>query len=263
MAVLIVIGIIFIVAFLKYILIIAAIAAGIFLLYLIIKLIVRIISYNKSKKKYEETHYFKDKNIPFKEVYKDKGNKFEIYCYEELKNQLGSDIKILINTLIPRVDSINEYAEIDLIVFHNTGIYVLELKDYNGYVYGNKDNKNWTVGYPSDSKSKNKKDLTINFYNPIMQNEGHITDLRKVFDYNYLNYVVFSSKTIFRSYIDNVTSIDKFIEMLKSNIILSSQEIVQIEKAYLTIKDYDLSSNDNIKKQHIMRQKLNQSKYLN
>jgi len=66
----------------------------------------------------------------------------------------------------------NEFSQIDLVLATKEGIIVFEVKDYSGWIYGSGNNTNWTQVL-SFGKKKYK------FYNPIKQNNIHITELRK------------------------------------------------------------------------------------
>lgn len=60
---------------------------------------------------------------------------------------------------------------IDLLLINSKGVFVLESKNYAGWIFGNETQRNWTqVIY--DSKKY--------FYNPIMQNNLHIKCLKKI-----------------------------------------------------------------------------------
>ena len=63
-------------------------------------------------------------------------------------------------------------VQIDHVVVTNSGIFVIETKNYAGRIYGDEDSDFWTqvLAY---GKVKNK------LYNPISQNKGHIYSLRK------------------------------------------------------------------------------------
>lgn len=63
-------------------------------------------------------------------------------------------------------------TEIDLVFVTDRKIYVIESKNYNGMIFGDEYNKNWTVRY------RNGK--TYTFYNPIMQNITHINALKSM-----------------------------------------------------------------------------------
>lgn len=74
--------------------------------------------------------------------------------------------KILRNLYIPYNGGT---SEIDLIMLTEFGIYVIESKNYSGWIFGNENNKNWTVSYNRNTKEK--------LYNPIWQNNTHIKAL--------------------------------------------------------------------------------------
>ena len=63
------------------------------------------------------------------------------------------------------------HTQVDLVIPTNIGIFVFEVKDYSGWIFGNAKSKKWTqiLAYGRERHQ---------FYNPIMQNEGHITALR-------------------------------------------------------------------------------------
>lgn len=76
--------------------------------------------------------------------------------------------KILRNLYIPYNGGT---SEIDLIMITEFGIYVIESKNYSGWIFGSEKNKNWTVSYNKNTKEK--------LYNPIWQNNSHIKALTK------------------------------------------------------------------------------------
>ena len=63
-------------------------------------------------------------------------------------------------------------TEIDMIFLHESGLYVIESKNYSGWIFGNEHQKYWTqlLAY---GKEKHR------FYNPVMQNAGHIQAIRQ------------------------------------------------------------------------------------
>ena len=64
------------------------------------------------------------------------------------------------------------FSQIDLVVVTEVGIIVFEVKDYSGWLFGSGNQSQWTqvLAY---GKQKYR------FYNPIMQNNKHVTELRK------------------------------------------------------------------------------------
>ena len=66
----------------------------------------------------------------------------------------------------------DKFSQIDLVLVTSEGIIVFEVKDYSGWIFGSGNNTNWTKVL-SYGKRKYK------FYNPIKQNNNHITELSK------------------------------------------------------------------------------------
>ena len=88
-------------------------------------------------------------------------------------NLLKSEIPsvTIYHDLIIKKDN-DEFSQIDLVLVTSEGIIVFEVKDYSGWIFGSGNNTNWTQVL-SYGKRKYK------FYNPIKQNNNHITELRK------------------------------------------------------------------------------------
>lgn len=98
----------------------------------------------------------------------------EFLAYMEL--QVPAPCRCLWNLEIPKAKG--QYSQVDLLLIHTTGLYVLESKNYSPCrVYGDEERANWKVFY-----SKNRG---YPIYSTYLQNEGHITALR-----NYIGYPV-------------------------------------------------------------------------
>lgn len=65
-----------------------------------------------------------------------------------------------------------EYTQIDVAVATKAGIIVFEVKDSSGWIFGNEHQKYWTQ-ILAFGKEKHR------FYNPVMQNYGHIQAIRQ------------------------------------------------------------------------------------
>ena len=104
---------------------------------------------------------------------------------------LGGYHKILSNVYIPTARST---TEIDLIMLHHTGVYVVENKSYSGWIFGSEENQYWLQTFPNGDK--------MNFYNPIRQNEGHIASLMKFLGRqdreNFHSIIIFSDRCTFK-----------------------------------------------------------------
>lgn len=65
-----------------------------------------------------------------------------------------------------------EFSQIDVVVATSQGIIVFEVKGYRGWIFGNGNHSHWT-------KVQNYGKEKYRFYNPIRQNNRHISILRK------------------------------------------------------------------------------------
>lgn len=81
-----------------------------------------------------------------------------------------------------------KYTQIDLVVATKVGIVVFEVKEYSGWIFGTENQRNWTQVL---ARGKRK----YKFYNPILQNEKHIEDLKK--SYHFDNIPFFSMIVFF------------------------------------------------------------------
>lgn len=66
----------------------------------------------------------------------------------------------------------NKYSQIDLVVATKVGIIVFEVKDYSGWIFGTGYQTRWTQVLAFGQQK-------YSFYNPILQNNKHIADLKK------------------------------------------------------------------------------------
>lgn len=95
------------------------------------------------------------------------GKAGEHHVKGELK-KLPKDKYFVINDLMIEVDS--KTHQIDHVIISNYGVFVIETKQYNGYIVGNEYDKKW--------KQNNK--CYIN--NPIHQNYGHVKALEELLE---------------------------------------------------------------------------------
>jgi hypothetical protein len=97
----------------------------------------------------------------------DKGKRGEYLAFREISG-IEQGERILNNLFIP-VDSNNnsnrDFTEIDLILINSSGLYVIESKNYKGWIFGNEKDNYWTKTYYNEK---------YKFNNPIRQNNGHI-----------------------------------------------------------------------------------------
>ena len=114
-------------------------------------------------------------------------------------------------------------------MFHPKGLFVIESKNYSGWIFGNENNKQWTQTLPVGRRRSHKE----RFYNPIMQNATHIRAIRKYIDDTIPVYsaIAFSNKCTLK----NVT--------VKSSVILTYYSDLQkdIEYKLSKINNYTMT----------------------
>jgi len=116
-----------------------------------------------------------------------KGMIGEYRVSKELSNLDNEKYDILNNLML---DVNEKKSQIDHVVISNYGIFVIETKNYQGWIFGDGNSKNWTqVLY----KQKYK------FYNPVWQNKGHIKAIKNKLpefkEIPYYSIVVFTDKS--------------------------------------------------------------------
>ena len=83
-------------------------------------------------------------------------------------------------------------TEIDMVFLHESGLYVIESKNYSGWIFGNEEQEHWTQCLRGKFHTTQK----YSFYNPLRQNETHICALMELLKDDtvpYYSYVVFGN----------------------------------------------------------------------
>ena len=155
-------------------------------------------------------------------------------------NNINSNIdiykKIIRNVILYEE---NKSTEVDIILITCVGIFVIESKNFNGYIFGNYKDKKWT-----QILTKNNHNI---FDNPILQNQYHIEFIMKNLnlDISYFrSYVVFGDNTKLQDITldgsDNVKVINNkdlieniMLDIHNGTISLSHEEI---DKMYIDLK---------------------------
>ncbi len=98
-------------------------------------------------------------------------------------NLRGAEGLTLFNVYVPM--NIGKTTEIDLLYITKVGIFVIESKNYKGWIFGTDTNKNWTeVLYTRKTWTNHNGSEKHSFYNPIMQNNTHINWLKRYLKIN-------------------------------------------------------------------------------
>jgi len=145
--------------------------------------------YDKNKSEDERIKYLNKKILASNFGFADKGETGENFIERELY-KLSVNKKIIRNAYIPYKDGT---AEIDIIMITEYGIYVIESKNYSGWIFGSENQTYWTQSLNKKSKYR--------FYNPVLQNKTHIKALSKYLnmDMNYFkSCIVFSENSVLK-----------------------------------------------------------------
>ena len=163
----------------------------------------------------------------------------ELWTKQEL-NKLPKDKYKILNDIFIKE---NEHThQIDHVVVSQYGIFVIETKQYNGYITGSKYDKNWI---------RHTKKRKYYYTNPIRQNYGHVKalcTLLNIEEYKIFNIVCIPSRAKLKIEHDGeLTRINTLISKITSyqNEIISNTEDVVNEIIKNNITDL------NIKKNHI------------
>ena len=180
------------------------------------------------------------KNI-IKKIFKEEKNTINKDVRIEIKGTLGEarqeirlhtldreKYKVINDIIIPNKD---KTSQIDHLIISNYGIFVIENKNFSGSIYGSEKDRSWTQVM---GKSRNT------FYNPILQNYGHIKALQALIGNNKQIYsiIVFGEKATLKK-----------IDIENENI-----KVINETKLLETIKTYKESLNKVLESMSTIRQ---------
>jgi len=161
----------------------------------------------------------------------------------------GRDGKILRNVYVPKGDG--TYSEIDVLYITRKCIFVLESKNYSGWIFGDAFSNKWTVCLPKNQRYQ--------FYNPIKQNDSHIKWLSKYLNNSrakFYSIIVFSDRCELKKVpqLSDIPVIKRYnLYSAMKNIwetnpdILSTDDVMEI---WLKLND-NAHQDASVKKQHI------------
>ncbi|MGI9537962.1 MAG: nuclease-related domain-containing protein, partial [Desulfocapsaceae bacterium] len=158
------------------------------------------------------------------------------------------------NVTLPTEDST---TQIDHIIVSKYGLFVVETKNMKGWIFGSKDNKEWT-----QQIYKHKS----NFQNPLRQNYLHTKALEEILGLmpnKIFSVIVFVGESTFKTAMpDNVTYAGGYIEYIKSKTepLFGDFEVEEIIKK---IEDYRLDPGLKTHKFHVQNLKNQHSRKIN
>lgn len=130
----------------------------------------------------------------------------------KLVRLFGRKGKILRNVYLPKDNG--ETSEVDVVFITQKGIFVIESKNYSGWIFGDEKNKNWTSSLPNGQKN--------HFYNPIMQNRTHLKWMKNYVgeDIPLFSIIVFSERC----------------ELKKVTVYSEDIKIIKRDRTYATVR---------------------------
>lgn len=177
----------------------------------------------------------------------------------DILNRLGREKYSIYDDLyVPTQDG--KSTQIDHIVTSPYGIFVIETKNYSGWIFGNEKSRYWTqVIYQ-------RKDR---FFNPVWQNAGHIKALK---NYLHLEKSLFTSIIAFsrQSTLNiegefqqaKVTPFDDLIYEIKQNQmpVINDDQLKMVNKKLKQLVTTDENLKKQLKEQHIQSIKLDKER---
>ncbi len=180
-----------------------------------------------------------------------------VFC---LERQIDAGLcgMIMQNLYIPKGE--RETTEIDVLFICSKGLFVIESKNLAGYIFGNDQERYWTVSLYAGRDSYGQKQTEKHqFYNPVWQNRMHIKHLNRLFD-GYVplySLVVFSDRGTFSNlscYSDDVvilqySALERYFTKVRDTWLdqLSEERIQQI---YTRLLPYTQVS-EQIRQEHL------------
>lgn len=191
------------------------------------------ITYTYEYYRFKNSTYGKQNKNKFIRILFNRGARGE-YKTSLVLEKADFEKKLLFNCYIPTEKG--DKTEVDIIVVSVKGVYVIENKNYSGWIFGDEKSKKWC-----EMMGKKK----YFFFNPIMQNKGHITNMENLLQIGkdkYTSVITFNQNANLKKI--NVTSekthvigyfeLGKFVQKQKDmQSCLDSEKIEQIYNALL------------------------------
>lgn len=162
---------------------------------ILIPAIIIIIVLVKKNKEYKSGSYYQVTKQSYLSVRHNTGRYGEYLIYKYLKHMELNGAKFLFNVYIPKGNG--DTTEIDVLIICPKGIFVIESKNYSGWIFGSENSKNWYQTLPAGRGRSHKE----HFYNPIMQNHTHIKHLKSFLGEQFpmRSIIVFSDRCTLKS----------------------------------------------------------------
>ena len=122
-----------------------------FLIFLLLCCVVVAGSFLVFHQKYLRSPYFQCTKLPYREMREDSGRYGEYLVYKYLSEFERFGAKFLFNAYIPKQNG--ETSEIDVLMLCTKGIFVIESKNYSGWIFGNENQNHGGISIDPEIKN--------------------------------------------------------------------------------------------------------------
>ncbi|MDZ5711384.1 NERD domain-containing protein [Jeotgalibacillus haloalkalitolerans] len=165
-------------------------------------------------------------------------------------SKLGPEYRTFHDLYVPKADG--GTTQVDHIVTSPYGIFVIETKHYDGWIFGSEKQKYWT-----QTIYKRKEKL----YNPIWQNYGHIKAIKHYIDQEKSNHIhsiiAFSQNSTFKFKEEfqsaRVIQFPQLLEVIQEHklAVIDENDLKRINAAFKQLILTDRKQKRHVKKQHV------------
>lgn len=114
---------------------------------------------------YDNSHFSKITGYSYFTLWTDKKIRYT-YKFSQLLNKANGEYKLLFNIVLPKSGE-----KIDALLIHQSGLYVIDAIQLEGWIYGKEQDVQWAQVLQHDSLNK--------FKNPIMENNIKMMELKQ------------------------------------------------------------------------------------
>ena len=138
-------------------------------------------------------------------------------------------------------------SQIDNMLLTQKALYVIEVKNYQGYIFGNEVNDEWTVTVKHVNTKRTRSGRRYNkvhiskhrFYNPIKQNKTHINKIRN------LTYIL-NVLPVYNIVVFGKNAVIKDVEHSKESNVLHQRDLFRFVKTQESSLTYEIDTNTQI-----------------
>lgn len=239
-----------------------AISIG-FIAYLITNLCIKRIRYNKNKSDYLTTYYYKETQRPFTKDILSRELNFEISVYNSIRETIGKRYYLLHQHQVQKSKDSLSTISIDLLLFHTSGIYVIETmnltmnsitklkaKELDDLKFEKVKDYNLFNMHKLERVRQYEKWIKSNTtHNPLSLNQRKIDILKSKYGVEFENALVFSPEMLmgeenFPKTISSIYSEPEFMEHLRTTKTVYND--FQLYRIYQAFRDESLMKGINL-----------------